>query len=300
MLNFESIKKYTPKAGLEWCTSLHGEIMERMDEIPLIEIIPENFFSSMGNAIDRDLFDAINAKDIPVIIHGVGLSIGSLDEFKQKYFEEMLAIVNELPTSISFTEHLCFTEKDGSEIGQLSSMTYDSETLDFVSKKVEQVQKQITIPFALENLCHSFALPGQEMSEVQFFNKLMDRTGCKMLLDLNNIYTNGVNFGIDPYGFLDELNIDGVDSIHLAGGFYDRENFLQDGHCEKVPKAVFELLDYTIRKAGRPIHTIVERTGNNKRFGLQVVLDDQNEAQAVMDNALSGPKHKPLSQEVVA
>lgn len=271
-------------AGLEWCIDLAGEIDQRLGEIPLLEFIPENFMTVFGFTKPKALFDRIERLGIPVLVHSVGLSLASVEPFKQKYFENMLEVMRALPTTVSLSDHLCLTEKDGNEIGQLTTTPYNVETLDAVTHKIETIQKQISVPFAIENITHCFQIPDQEIAETEFINRVIDRTGAKLLLDLNNIHTNGVNFGTDPWAWLAGIDLADVDAIHLAGGFVDEDDgMLMDGHCASVPEPVWKLYDHVIRHAGRPITTIVEWTANNKPNGLQPVLDDQNRAQAILD-----------------
>jgi len=270
-------------AGIEWCTNLDQEIQERSAEVGCVELIPENFFGDLGNYSPTKLFRTLEKNNIPVIVHSIGLSIASLEPFRHDYFNRILEIIEQIPTRISFSDHLCMTEMGASEIGQLTNTIYNDDTLDSVTRKVELIQKSIDVPFALENITHSFVIPGQQFTETEFIARLQDRTGVGLLLDFNNIYTNGYNFGIDPYEWLSEIDLDLIDSIHLAGGYFDEERYLQDGHCASVPEPVWEMYEQTIRKAGRPITTIVEKTWRNEERGLQPILDDQDRAQKILN-----------------
>lgn len=272
-------------AGLEWCIELAQEIEEALDEIPLIEFIPENFMTVFGFTRPETLFRKIEEKNIPVLIHSVGLSLASVEPFKQSYFEDILNVVRALPTSACLSDHLCITEKDGNDVGQLTTTIYNEDTFDAVARKIETIQEKTRKPFLIENITHCFVIPGQEILETEFINKLLRKTGAKLLLDLNNVYTNGVNFGIPPLDWISAIDINNVEAIHLAGGFLDDDNMLMDGHCSPVPPAVWELYRHVIEKAGRPIATIVERTANNKSTGLKPVLEDQKFAQTILDGS---------------
>jgi uncharacterized protein (UPF0276 family) len=253
-----------------------------MDEIVMLEIIPENFFASLGTGPRRRLFREIERRGIPTILHCIALSLASIEPLKESYLREVLNVARELPTMRSLSDHLCMTERSGSEIGQLTTAPYTTATLDCITRKIEAIQARIDVPFAIENISHPFMVPADEMTETEFIRRLQARTGCGFLLDLHNIYTNAVNFGVDPYAYIAEVNLAAVDSIHLAGGFYDEHGMLQDGHCARVPERVWELFRHTIRRARRAIPTIVERTSKNAANGLQPVLDDQRMAQAIL------------------
>jgi uncharacterized protein (UPF0276 family) len=269
-------------AGLEWCDSLAAEIEAQLDRIPLIELIPENFFPSQGNALPRRFVDALARRPTPVMVHSVGLSLASIEPLKEAYLDEILAIADALPVVASLSDHLCMTEMEGSDVGQLTSAPYNEDTLDALTRKVEALQRRTRIPFAIENITHNFLIPDQPMSEAEIIRGLVTRTGARLLLDLNNIYTNGVNFGLDPYAWLDEIELEWVEAIHLAGGFFDHDHLLQDGHCARVPEPVWTLYEHVIARAGRPIPTIVERTGRNREHGLRPVLGDQERAQTIL------------------
>ena len=173
------------------------------------------------------------------------------------------------------------------DVGQLTTAPFNDDTLEVAVKKTKAIQEITDVPFAIENIAHPFVIPNQQYKETEFINKMIAETGCRLLLDVNNIYTNGVNFGIDPNQYLDELNMDTIDSIHLAGGFYDEDNILQDGHCEAVPEPVWNLFESVIKQAGRPIASIIERTGNNRELGLKPIFDDVDKAQEIMNRVLN-------------
>jgi uncharacterized protein (UPF0276 family) len=113
----------------------------------------------------------------------------------------------------------------------------------------------------IENIANRFVIPGAEMSETQFINGVLRRTGCHLLLDVQNVYVNSVNFKFDPYEWLAEIDSDRVLGIHLAGGSYDEDNFLQDGHSHPVMPSVWDLYRHFCEKR-RPTVTILERTAN--------------------------------------
>lgn len=292
------VDPFQPKVGLEWADTIADEINERIDEIPLVEFIPENFFFGRGDTQTSQFLNAIKERNIPVIVHSVGLSLATIEEFRREHFKNILDVAEDLPV-LSFSDHLCMTRKDKLDIGQLTTVPYNDATLNSLCDKIDAIHELISMPFAIEHIAHNFEIPNQQYTETQFINLLTKRTGCKVLLDCNNLYGNGVNFGWDPIQYVSELNLDDVDSIHMAGGFFDNENMFQDGHCEKVSPPVWDLYRHVLKKAGRPIPTVVERTGNNDE-GLRPILEDMHEAQKIMDEMYpqkSGVEFKkPTSQ----
>lgn len=268
-------------AGIEWADEIDQDLKENMSKVPVVEIIPDNFFNY--NAVHEKTIGALNDSNKPVIIHSVALSLLSIESFKKDYFNKILDLSKRIKNVITFSDHLCMTELANEDIGQLTSAPYNRDTLKVVVDKINRIQDITGMPFAIENISHPFYIPNQEYSETEFINKMIEKTGCKLLLDINNLYTNEVNFNIDAKKWLSEIDYSTIDSIHLAGGFMDDDGILQDGHCAKVPPQVWDLFDYTIENAKRPITSIIERTGNNAKEGITPILQDMYRAQKTLN-----------------
>lgn len=242
--------------GLEWTAELEEAVLSDLSRHEVIELIPENFFHNKR----RDFLAALARAGTPVVIHGVDLSLGATDPFKERHFEEFRRVADQVNTII-VSEHLCMTEAGGVELGQLCPLPYTQEVCDIVSRKIERIQKAFSQPFMLENVANRFIVPGAEMSEPELINRILSRTGCHLLLDLQNVYVNSVNFGFDPNAWIAEVDAERALGIHLAGGFYDEDGFLQDGHSEPIMAPVWSLYrDFCARFA--PAVTIIERTSN--------------------------------------
>lgn len=272
-----------PVAGVEWSLPLDHEIQERMAEIGCLEIIPENFLEEFANFNPTRLFEAAAKHNTPIILHSIGLSLGSVEPFKQRHFQNLLDKCRGASNLCAYSDHLCLTEKSGSDLGQLTPIFYNEESLDCLANKIDLVKHQIGVPFLLENISYPFAIPDQEIDEPTFINRLLKRVDSKLLLDLHNIHTNQVNFGIDAVRWLAAIDLNLVGCIHLAGGYIDENEFLQDGHCSDVPEAVWDLYEYVLKRIGRPVTTIVERTSGNEKCGLSPTLADQVRAQSILD-----------------
>ena len=259
--------------GIEWAEALEAEIIEALPKLSCIELIPENFFH------DRtELLQKIAESSVPVLVHGVELSIGTAEPLKEKHFENMLRVAERVNT-INFSDHLCMTEAGGVEIGQLTPLPWTVECADMVSRKVDQIQRRLGVPFLIENITNRFIIPGTELSETEFINRITDRTGCGLLLDLNNVYTNSVNFGFDPFAWIDALNLGAVKTTHLAGGFYDNEGSLIDSHSDVAPKQVWDLFHYVCERI-LPAATIFEWTDETR--GLQPLMKEVTRAEKIL------------------
>ena len=186
------------------------------------------------------------------------------------------------------------TEAGGVEIGQLTPLNWNTETADIVARKVNQIQKELDVPFAIENVTNRFMVPNTELTETQFINKIIEKTGCGLQLDLNNIDTNGYNYGFDPYQWLEEINLDAVVSIHLAGGIFDDEGTLLDSHSAPVRERVWELYRYVCDRV-TPSSTIVEWTDDVPTIdGLEA------ESKRAEEILFAGVKNRPYHAAAIA
>lgn len=259
--------------GIEWAEAMEKEILENLSQLSCFELIPENFFH------DRDaILKQIQRSEVPVLVHGVELSLGTDEPLKQKHFEQILRVAGEVNT-INVSDHLCFTEAGGVEIGQLTPLPWTMESADVVCRKIDQIQKQLTVPFLIENITNRFVVPGTEFSETGFINRILDRTGCGLLLDLNNVHTNAVNFGFDPFDWINEINLGAVKTIHLAGGFYDDEGALIDSHSDAAPERVWELFRHVCERI-LPCSTIFEWTDDVR--GLPALMNEVARAEQIL------------------
>lgn len=244
-------------AGPEWTEGLEEELADNFIEFKCFELIPENFVDHSHRA---PFLELLRKASTPVLIHAVGLSLGTDEPLKLKHLDQVLAIGDQV-NMVSFSDHLSMTESGGIEIGQLTPIPWSIKTADIVIKKIEQIQKRISVPFALEHTAHKFFYPISELSEPEYINRILNRTGCELILDLHNVHCNSRNAGYNPHEWLEEVHIDVATSIHLAGGYVDKYGTLQDGHNEAVPEPVWDLLDHVLNKI-TPQAIIIERTGN--------------------------------------
>lgn len=244
-------------AGPEWTERLEDELVDNFIDFKCFELIPENF---VDHPHRKYFLDLLYKASTPVFIHAVGLSLGTDEPLKSKHLDQVLAVGDQV-NMVSFSEHLSMTESGGIEIGQLTPIPWTIKASDVVIRKIEQIQKRISVPFALEHTAHKFFYPSSELSEPEFINRIIERTGCDLMLDLHNVHCNSKNAGYDALEWLNEVRIDAVTSIHLAGGYIDKYGTFQDAHNEAVPEPVWHLLDHVLKKI-TPQAIIVERTSN--------------------------------------
>jgi uncharacterized protein len=272
--------------GIEWAFELENALLQDLEKFELIELIPENFFRQGKNFLKR-LADL----GTPTIIHGVELSIGSAEPIKKTHFDLMREVADQVNV-VKFTEHLAMTEFGGIEIGQLTPLPFTREAAEIVSEKISQIQQQISVPFAIENVTNRFQIPNCELSEPEFINLITKNTGCGLQLDLNNLDTNAYNYHFDAYEWLRALNFDSVASIHLAGGHFDEEGILLDSHSDPVRDRVWQLYSYVTERV-KPSSTIIEWTDDTPP--LSTLLSEVAKAKSI----LYRPKPEATAEERV-
>lgn len=224
-----------------------------LDGLDYVEFIPDLLRTDHGpgraprfTGIEEqiELMDWV-AERRPVIAHSIGLSIGSAGLFDAEYVEE-LARWQRRYRFPWHSEHLSFARVPGEagadhHAGIALPVPYDRETLDLVAGRVRRVQEAVAAPLLLENNVYFTEIPEQEMSEPEFLNALATETGCGLLLDLHNLYTNARNHGLDMAGFLDALDLSRVVELHVAGG-NEVEGMYVDSHAGPCPGEVWDAL----------------------------------------------------------
>jgi uncharacterized protein len=248
--------------GLNYQPGLRAAISALQGSLDFFEITPDllcrESIRSGERALDYHpglLDEALEITfDHPIVVHGLGLSIGSAKGWNEGY----LRILDELHARRPFqwhSEHLAFlltTDTAGKPLhaGVPLPLPFTDEALSLLAPRAAQLGARYQAPFLLENF--TYYLPGlpndRGRDEVAFLNDLTELSGCGLLLDLYNFYCNAVNFGFDPYVALERLRLDRVVEIHIAGGAsYD--NFQLDVHSKTAPEPVWELLEWVAPRA---------------------------------------------------
>jgi len=200
-------------------------------------------------AVIRDL-----ARRWPVIGHHVGFSLGTAEYFDDEY----LGNVVQLHREFSFcwhSDHLSYSKLTDTGVPEYSTclalpVPYDEESLQMITEKINRIKERVGIPFLVENNVYFTEIPDEELTEAAFLRQLCARAGCGFLLDLHNVYVNASNFGFEARSFIDALDLDTVQEIHIAGGNEIGGIYL-DSHSGACPQAVWELLDYVLPRCPR-------------------------------------------------
>ncbi|MFN3648411.1 MAG: DUF692 domain-containing protein [Armatimonadota bacterium] len=230
--------------GLGFREPFRAELFRNRGKVDFLEITAEHYLDVPAWK-DEEL--ALLTDHFPLIPHGLGLSLGSAEGLDPAHLERLARLVNRLRPPW-WSEHLAFTRAGGVEIGHLAPLPFTEEAVEAVCRNVELARSRIDAPLILENITYALELPGAEMTEAQFIRAVLERTGCGLLLDVTNLYVNGVNHRRDPYALLHALPLERVVQLHFVG-VSRRGGLLVDDHAAPTPPEVWELLEEVLRRA---------------------------------------------------
>ena len=233
------------------------EVATAGSPVPWLEIHPENF---LANPHARELLSQV-AVNCPISLHTVGISIGSADGIDRRHLRRLKALADELdPVLVS--GHLAWSAHGGTYLNDLLPMPYDEESLRLVSAHLDEVQQALGRSYLVENPATYVAFGDSTMSEIEFLSELVDRTGCRLLCDVSNIYVSSVNMGFDAYDYLNRLPPDAVEELHLGGFTAEPDaghggEILIDTHDGAIAEAVWPLYAHALAVFG-PKPTLIE------------------------------------------
>jgi hypothetical protein len=220
------------------------------------EVHPENYMAAGGPR--RAWLDLLRAQH-PLSLHGVGLSLGSAEGVDAAHLERLAALVERFEPAL-VSEHLAWSRWRGRSVPDLLPLPRTAESLALVAANVSRVQERLKRPIAIENPSHYLHLP-HEIDEVDFLAELARRTGCSLLVDVNNVFVSANNVGVHAVKWLDRVPAGRVAEIHLAGHHADPvlgTRLLIDGHDAPVAEPVWALYQRLIARIG-PRPTLIER-----------------------------------------
>ncbi len=232
----------------------YRHILSEWPQVDFFEIISENF---MGEApLPKRNLEKILSR-YPVVLHGVSLGIASASPLDYDYLRRLKGLAASTRTPY-FTDHLCWTVAHGIHHHDLLPVPYTDENAKYIAARIARVQDFIGIPFGLENLSSYASFRESEMTEWEFYNRVVDLAGCRYMLDINNIYVSSVNHGFDPAAYLESIRWPLVLQCHIAGHTQRPDGSLLDTHDESVRDEVWELYRHAWRLSGG-FRTLLER-----------------------------------------
>jgi uncharacterized protein (UPF0276 family) len=219
--------------------------------VDFVEVISENFMVEGGQP--RDILRRVRERH-PVVLHGVSMSIGSSDGLRADYLKRLKTLADEI-SPLYISDHLSWSRIGHFNSHDLLPLPYTEEALDLVCANIETAQDALGRAMLFENPSSYVAFPGA-MVEAEFLAHMCRRTGCGLLLDVNNVYVSATNHGFDPYAYLEALPAAQVRQIHLAGHSQGAE-LLIDTHDGPVADGVWALYARALALCG-PVATMVE------------------------------------------
>ena len=255
------------------------EILATRPTIGFFEIHAENYMVAGGPF--HHYLERIRA-DYPLTIHGVGLSIGGAAPLDEIHLDRLAMLLDRYQPE-AFSEHLAWSSHNDVHFNDLLPMPYDAGTLARVCEHVHRVQERLKRPMLLENPATYVEFEASTMSETEFIAQVIRRTGCGLLLDVNNAHVSCVNHGRDASAYLHALPLEAVGEIHLAGFAEDvdaaGDRLLIDAHASAVAGEVWDLYAEVLDDIG-PMPTLIER--DNDVPALSVLHAEARHAEAMM------------------
>jgi uncharacterized protein len=242
--------KLPARPGVGYKPQHYTDILNDPSPVEWLEVHAENYMGAGGRPLAqlRHL-----AERFPLSIHGVGLSIGGEGALDTDHLNRLKTLMHYIDTA-SFSEHLAWSTHDGAFLNDLLPLPYTNATLARVAAHIDQVQSTLNRQMLLENPSSYLTFVEAEMDEVTFLTEIALRTGCGLLLDVNNVYISATNQQTDPYLYIDRFPLDIVHEIHLGG--HDAESddhgapLLIDSHGAPVTDPVWRLYAHTIARGG--------------------------------------------------
>ena len=231
--------------GVGLRTTHYRHLREQRPVVDFLEIISDNYMESEGRPLE--VLDEL-AERYAIVMHGVSLSLGATAPLDRAYVRRLVALRDRVKARW-VSDHLCFTGIAGHNTHDLLPLPYTRDCLDHVVERIERVQDLLGAPLVIENPSTYVAWSRSTMPEWEFIAQLCARTGCGLLLDVNNIYVSSRNHGFDPQTYLAHVPWDQVVQFHVAG-HQDNGDHVVDTHDGKVIGAVWDLLGIAWRRCG--------------------------------------------------
>ena len=232
-----------------------------------IEVAPENWIGVGGYW--KKQFDKALEK-YPLFTHGLSLSLGSPDDPDLNFIKKVKHFLDENNAAV-YSEHLSYSKCDNAHLYDLLPIPFTQDAVDHVAGRIEFVQEMLERKIAIEIVSY-YSPVAPEMTELDFVNSVLEKSGCNLLLDVNNIYVNAFNHKYDPYDFIDKLPMERVEYIHMAGHDRVEEDLIIDTHGQPIIDPVYELFDFTMKKLKRDVPVLLERD-----FNIPELSEMQNE-----------------------
>ena len=273
-------KKAIPaRCGIGLKAAHYKQILEERPDIGFFEVHAENYMGDGGPPLRY--LEAI-AEHYPLSLHGVGLSIGAARDLDIEHLHRLRGLIDRYKPG-HFSEHLAWSTHDAGFLSDLLPVPYTVETLQNVVSHIDQVQDVLGVQMLLENPTTYLAFAESTYAETDFIAEVAKRTGCELLLDVNNVFISAANQQWDRFAYIDAFPLKHVKEIHLAGFNPELDEkgrpLLIDTHDRPVDQDVWNLYDYVTLRTG-PVPTLIEWDSDVP--SLEELLEEAQHAEAIM------------------
>jgi len=224
-------------------------------QVGFMEVAPENWMG-VGGKLGKQ-FRAFT-EQTPFVFHGLSLSVGGPEPLDDSFLLRLKDFMQVHNVSL-YSEHLSYCSDDG-HLYDLMPIPFTEEAVHHVAARIKHVQDILQQRIAMENISY-YAAPGAEMSEIDFFNAVIEEADCDILLDVNNVYVNSVNHRYDPIDYINRIDGERLAYLHIAGHYQEAEDLLVDTHGADVLPTVWQMLEHTYARFG-VVPTLLERDFN--------------------------------------
>ena len=262
--------------GIGYRPSIHKQILSSRAQIDFLEVITDHYIYDAAEERFAELREA--SQDMPIVPHNLSLSVGTAEPVDADYLASTAGFVEKIDAPW-FSDHLCMTKVAHVDLGSLTPLWFTEEVVDTVVANARTIKRAVPQrQFLLENITYYVAMPESTMTESQFIRRVLEQADCGLLLDVNNVYINSRNLGYDPYKFLQELPLERVVQVHIAG-FEEGESLVVDTHDQAVSDDVWKILEFVCRHS--PVRGIsLERDSNFPDFS--VILEELDHARRIL------------------
>lgn len=244
-----------------------------------IEVSPENWIGVGGYW--KKQFRKVLEK-YPLFTHGLSLSIGSPDELDFDFLKKVKVFLKETDSKI-YSEHLSYAKCDNAHLYDLLPIPFTADAVKHVSERIKTVQDLLERKLAIEIVSYYTAV-APELSEIAFINAILEEADCELLLDVNNVYVNSFNHNYDAKSFIDQLPMERVSYIHMAGHEKISDTLIIDTHGEAIIDPVYDLFEYTMSRLKRDVPVLLERDFNIPE--MQELQNEMNRLSIIKKSAL--------------
>lgn len=241
--------------GIGFRPEIAANLLRDPSAVDFLEVVAESLFSRADWKRE-----AIALGEMwPIVPHGVKLSLASAEGVDVDRVSKLGDLARDLRASV-VTEHIALTRAGGRDIGHLTAVPFTREAVSVVAHNVATTRRRLPdVPFLLENIAWTLRWPDDAMREGEFHHEVVRATGCKLLLDVANVYANARNAGVDPLELIKSYPLDDVAMLHVAGGIFE-DGFFFDTHAHPVPTEVMDLVAYALERCG-DVPIVLERDG---------------------------------------